>query len=402
MSGQRPAANLRERFSAAVDAHRKGKIEVARRSYETLLALDPPDPLKADISINLGSILREADEFAQADRLLHQAVRLSPDNYSAYFNLANHLVHQQRYLEAEVAYMKAMALKPAEDLQFRLSIALLGQGRWDTGLPLYERRPDRVTTPLRTLSFPEWDGSPLNGRSVLVWREQGYGDELMMARFISQLKTNGAGRVTVAPTVALLRLFSTLDGVDEVFEAVGEVAIPAHDVWVLPFSMPYRLGVTPQTVAMPGYLRAPDEARAKWAGFVEPGRKTIGFVWHGNPVQRLERYRGLPSPHVLAPLAEHAALVDLQEPRGDFADTAAIVEQLDLVVTTDTAMAHLAGALGKRCWVILTHVGCDWRWGRETHASNWYPNTRLWRRRPDGDWSEVVAAMAAELAASPL
>jgi hypothetical protein len=402
MSGQGPAANLRERFSAAVDAHLKGRVEVARKGYEALLARDPPDPLKADISINLGSILREADEFAEADRLLHQAVRLSPDNHSAWFNLANHLVHQQRYEEAEVAYIKAMALKPQEDLQFRLSIALLGQGRWETGLPLYERRPDRDTTPLRKLSFPEWDGSPLNGRSVLVWREQGYGDELMMARFIGRLKAHGAGRVTVAPTVALLRLFSTLEGVDQVFEAVGQVSMPRHDVWVLPFSLPYRLGATPGGVATGGYLRAPDEARAKWAGFVEPGRKTIGFVWHGNPAQRLERYRGLPSPDVLAPLAEHATLMDLQSPRGDFADTAAILEQLDLVVTTDTAMAHLAGALGKRCWVMLTHVGCDWRWGRETSESNWYPNSRLWRRQPDGGWADVVAAMAAELAANPL
>lgn len=402
MSGARPSANLRERFAAAVDAHLKGQADDARRVYEDLLASDPPDRLKADISANLGSILREADEFDEADRLLHQAARLSPDNYSAHFNLANHLVHQQRYEEAEVAYMKAMALKPGEDLHFRLSIAHLGQGRWDIGLPLYERRPDRAASPLRSLQFPEWDGSPLNGRSVLVWREQGYGDELMMARFISDLKAHGAGRVTVAPTVALLRLFSTLDGVDEIFEAVGQVTIPDHDVWVLPFSLPYRLGATPESVSAPGYLRAPDEARAKWAGFVPAGQKTIGFVWHGNPAQRLERYRGLPSPQMLAPLAEHAAMVDLQEPRGDFADTAAILEQLDLVVTTDTAMAHLAGALGKRCWVMLTHVGCDWRWGRETTKSDWYPNARLWRRRPDGDWSEVIAAMAAELAANPL
>jgi hypothetical protein len=402
MSGPRSAANLRERFAAAVEAHQKGRLEVARRGYEALLALNPSNTLTADISINLGSILREQDDFAGADRLLHQAVRLSPDNYSAYFNLANHLVHQQRYEEAEVAYIKAMALKPAEDLHFRLAIPLLGQGRWDVGLPLYERRMDRDTTPLRKLSFPEWDGSPLNGRSVLVWREQGYGDELMMARFISRLKAHGAGRVTVAPTVALLRLFSTLEGVDQVFEAVGQVVLPRHDVWVLPFSLPYRLGATPQTVGAAGYLRAPDEARAKWAGFVEPGRKTIGFVWHGNPAQRLERYRGLPSPDMLAPLAEHATLVDLQEPRGDFADTAAILEQLDLVVTTDTAMAHLAGALGKRCWVMLTHVGCDWRWGRETPESDWYPTSRLWRRKPDGAWSEVIAAMAAELAANPL
>lgn len=402
MSGKAPAANLRERFAAAVDAHRAGRTAQARTAYQALLALNPPDGLRADIGINLGSILRDADEFDAADRLLHESARLAPDNFSAWLNLANHLVFQQRYEDAEVAYMKAMALRPGEPLHFSLSTPLLGQGRWETGLPLYERRPDRDATPLRKLSFPEWDGSPLNGRSVLVWREQGYGDELMMARFIGQLKAHGAGRVTVAPTIALLRLFSTLEGVDRVFEAVGQVSMPPHDVWVLPFSLPYRLGATPDTVAASGYVRAPDEARAKWSGFVEPGRKTIGYVWHGNPAQRLERYRGLPSPATLAPLAEHGAMIDLQEPRGDFADTAAILEQLDLVVTTDTAMAHLAGALGKRCWVMLTHVGCDWRWGRETSVSNWYPTLRLWRRQPGGEWADVVAAMAAELAANPL
>lgn len=403
MSVSRPATNLRARFSEAVDAHRKGQLDVARRGYEALLGEGPPDLLKADICVNLGSILRERNQFADADRLLREAARLTPNSFSAQYNLGNHLVHQQRYEEAEAAYFKALALRPGDkDLLFRLAAPLLGQDRWDVGLPFYECRADRQDTPLNKLSFPEWDGSPLNGRSVLVWREQGYGDELMMARFIRQLKAHGAGRVTVAPTVALLRLFSTLDGVDEVLTAVGDVRLPAHDVWVLPFSLPYRLGATPDTVATPAYLSAPEEARAKWAGFVEPDRKTIGFVWHGNPAQRLERYRGLPSPDTLAPLARHAALIDLQEPRGDFADTAAILEQLDLVVTTDTAMAHLAGAVGKRCWVMLTHVGCDWRWRREVETSNWYPSLRLWRRRPDGDWPEVVAAMAAELAANPL
>lgn len=403
MSGPTPEAQLQERFAAAVDAHRKGQLNAARLAYQTLLAQNPRDGMKADISVNLGSILRERGDFADADRLLHDAVRLTPDSFSAQVNLGNHLVFQQRYEEAEVAYLRAMALNPGDaDLLFRLSVPVLAQGRWDAGLPLYERRSDRATTPLRGLSFPEWDGSPLNGRSVMVWREQGYGDELMMARFISQLKAHGAGRVTVVPTVALLRLFSTLEGVDQVFEAVGQVALPRHDVWVLPFSLPYRLGATPETVGTTGYLRAPDDARARWRGYVGGKRKTIGFVWHGNPKQRLERYRGLPSAATLAPLAEHATLIDLQEPRGDFADTAAIVEQVDLVVTTDTAMAHLAGALGKRCWVMLTHVGCDWRWGRDTASSVWYPNSRLWRRPPDGDWADVVAAMAAELETHPL
>lgn len=391
------AASARPLFDEAVQRHKAGDIAEARRLYQAALELSPPSRLASDILTNVGALLRQEQDLAGAEASFNEAVRLAPANGAAWANLGNLLVLLLRYEEAEAAYLRALAVSPNDEaLKYRLGLSHLGMGRYDTGFALYELREDRPATVLRQLSFPEWDGGPLEGRSVFVWREQGYGDELMMARFIPMLKKAGAGRVTVAPTAALIRLFSTLEGVDRVEQLVGRVTIPAHDVWVLPCSLPHKLGVMLETLPGAAYLSAPEEARAKWRGFAEPG--SVGFVWHGNPAQPVERYRGLPSPDLLKPLERHVRLIDLQEPRGDFADTAAILEQLDLVITTDTAMAHLAGAMGRPCWLMTAAVGADWRWLRERTDAPWYPSMRLFRQPKPGDWASVVAAMEVELA----
>lgn len=391
------APDLQALFRQAVEHHKAGRLPEARRLYEAALPGAPSRAFAADTLANLGALLRTQGLYDEAEARLAEAVRIAPANFSAQSNYGNLLFLKQQYEAAEACYARALALRPGDATQlFRLGLTYLAQGRYEAGLPLYELRDEKRDHPLHGLSFPEWDGSPLEGRSVLVWREQGYGDELQMARFIPALKAAGAGRVVVAPTNALIRLFSTLDGVDEVIELVGRVAVPAHDLWVLPFSLPLRLGVGLDDLRPQPYLRAPDEARARWRGFAPEGG--VGFVWHGNPAQPVEKHRGLPSPEMLAPLGEHVRLIDLQEPRGDFADTAAILEQLDLVITTDTAMAHLAGAMGRPCWVMLPALGCDWRWLRERSDSPWYPSLRLWRQTEPGAWGPVVEAMARELA----
>jgi len=393
--------DLHALFKQAVEHHKAGRLDPARGLYEAVLAGAPPRVLAGDALGNLGALLRAQGLYDEAEARLAEAVRVAPANLSAQGNYGNLLFFRQRYEAAEAAYARALALRPGDaGLLFRQGMTLLGQGRYEAGLPLYELRPDKSSHPLHGLNFPEWDGSPLDGRSVLVWREQGYGDELQMARFIPALKAAGAGRVVVAPTTALLRLFSTLDGVDEVIELVGEVRVPKQDVWTLPFSLPLRLGARIDDLRPQPYLRAPEAARAQWRGFAPEGG--VGFVWHGNPAQPVEKHRGLPSADALAPLAEHVRLIDLQEPRGDFADTAAILEQLDLVITTDTAMAHLAGAMGRPCWVLLPALGCDWRWLRDRSDSPWYPSLRLWRQSRPGDWGPVIEAMARELAENGL
>ncbi|MEO8113979.1 MAG: tetratricopeptide repeat protein, partial [Phenylobacterium sp.] len=299
------AASLAEDFKRALDAHLAGEIAAAKRLYEALLARGPDARMAADAQTNLGAILRAQQDFAAAETCLDAAITLAPMAFSAYLNLGNLLFLQQRYEEAGAAYARVVELKPgATAAEFSLGLVHLATGRYETGWPLYELRADRADTVMRQLNFPEWDGGPLNGRSVFVWREQGYGDELQMARFIPQLKVAGAGRVTVAPTLSLLRLFSELPGVDEVMRCVGEVIIPQHDVWVLPFSLPKHLNVTLQELQSAPYLRAPPEARERWRGFAPRGG--VGVVWHGNPAQVVERYRGLPSPDILRPLAAHA------------------------------------------------------------------------------------------------
>jgi hypothetical protein len=294
--------------------------------------------------------------------------------------------HAGAYEAATAALVQALQLRPDHQPAIAgLGMALLGQGLYPQGWPLYEARKRAERTPLDGGDIPEWDGSPLDGRRLLIWPEQGLGDEIQMARYAPLLAR--AGKVTLACSAPLARLFEQL-GADIHVRADG-VPPPTADVWVRNFSLPGLLGTTLETIPPAPYLAAPSE----------PKRGGVGFVWRGDPTHANDSNRSLPSPDVLAPLADVAELVDLQPPRGDFLDTAARIQALDLVVTVDTSMAHLAGALGVPCFVMLPALGCDWRWLRDRSDSPWYPSLRLYRQSRPGDWSEVVGRMRADLAA---
>jgi hypothetical protein len=203
-----------------------------------------------------------------------------------------------------------------------------------------------------------------------------------MARF-APLITGGA--VTLACAPALVRLFGGL-GVQVTAVAQGAPPPPA-DLYVRNFSLPHRRGVRLQTIPAARYLSAPAAPRAGG----------VGFVWRGDPTHANDANRSLPSPALLDPLRDAAELIDLLPADGDFLDTAARIQALDLVITVDTAMAHLAGALGVPCWVMLPAIGTDWRWLRGRTDSPWYPSLRLYRQRVPGDWAEVVSSMRADL-----
>jgi hypothetical protein len=195
--------------------------------------------------------------------------------------------------------------------------------------------------------------------------------------------------VILAAPAELVPLFGAL-GV-EVVDMAGPR--PDTDHWSLMLSVPRWLGTTLETIPPAPYLSAPPERRAPWAGEVPAG--AVGVAWRGRPTHPNDAHRSLPSRDLLAPLAAAGArLFDLQAPRGDFADLAALVEQLDLVVTVDTALAHLAGALGKPCWVLLPWYRTDWRWLTGRSDSPWYPSARLFRQPAFGDWPGAVAAVA--------
>jgi hypothetical protein len=376
-------------FAEAAAHHRAGHAAEAEAGYRAVLAVQP-EHLGA--LSNLGSLLRGLDRVEEAAELLDAAVAVAPPNDPRpLVNLANLRRLTGRWVQAAALYDELAAMDAlSAETRLDASLAYLAAGRDAEGWRLQDQRPNLQIRRGQGIAGAEWRGEPLERRTVLLLPEQGFGDQIQMIRYAPLMKARGAAHLTVVAPPPLVRLFEAMPAVDAVISCAPDetVRAPPHDVWTTPFSLPLWLGAPPA----PPYLAVSDAARARWQGF---GEGRIGVVWHGARHQPIERWRGLPSFGVLAPLARYG-LVDLQEPRGDFADTAAIIEQLDLVITTDTAMAHLAGALGRPCLVMLPYIAMDWRWadGRRTP---WYPRSRLYRQPAPGDWASVVDAIARDL-----
>lgn len=338
-----------------------------------------------------GVDLRARGELEAAIAAHREAVAAAPDSAWAWGHLAVSLHHARRFGEAARAYERALALGDDPVDRANYGMLLLGGGDFERGWPLHDYRRRAPDYAGLSLPFPEWRGGDLEGRSLLIWPEHGFGDQIQFARYANLAAARGA-RVLLGATPELADLFAGLDA--EVFRLTGELEIPRPDLWAPVMALPGLFGTTAQTIPGAPYLVAPPDRRAKWAGAVPPGR--VGVVWKGSGDNPNDANRSLPSLAAFAPLVEAGAqLVDLQVPRGDFADTAAILEQLDLVVTVDTAMAHLAGALGRPCWVLLPWSRCDWRWGRSGATTPWYPSLRLFRQPALGDWDSVMAEVSA-------
>jgi len=269
-----------------------------------------------------------------------------------------------------------------------LCLALLGAGDLAEGFRRYDirfaRTQGRVAKP--ALSFPEWRGEPLQGRSILVWSEQGFGDQIMFARFVPVLRAMGA-EVSLLTPPPLLRLFAELPA--QLIEAAGEVRIPRHDFWIMPGSIPGRLGVDEATLPRSPYLPCRD------------GGEGVGVAWRGDPRHPTNAQRSLPTEHREALLDLPAAASLLPEDSGarDFAETAAMIRDLALVITVDTSIAHLAGAMGKPTWILLSGENCCWRWQADRTDSPWYPSARLFRQASPGDWGAVMYAVRRALTA---
>ena len=291
------------------------------------------------------------------------------------------------FARAEMAYLGALSILPDNaPVQSALGLLYLTQGRYAQGWPLYEQRRRFQPLPIDRAGIPEWRGEDLTGKSLMIWPEQGLGDEIQMARYVPVLTAMGA-QVVLVCSPPLLGLFRLLEVT--VLPLADKTALPRTDFYCANFSLPARLGTTLQTIPPAPYVRAPSDP---WTG-------GTGFIWRGNPAHPNDAGRSLPSPDLLAPLAARTDLIDLQTARGDFLDEAARVQGLDRVITVDTAMAHLCGALGVPCWVMLAAERSDWRWMAGRADSPWYPSLRLFRQTTPGDWAGVVDQMLAALPA---
>jgi Flp pilus assembly protein TadD len=401
--------------------------EAALNAYSRAIECNPRD---AAAHLNAGSVCMTLDRFGEAEAAFRHALMLDPGLVAAHFNHGAALKKLSRFDDAEAAYRQALSLDPHHvDARLNLAHLLLGMGQWSEGWRLFESRyaPGGWFDPPHT-GLPMWRGEPLAGKSLIVWTEQGMGDSLQFCRYLPMLKARGVRTLTFACPRPLLSLFRTLEGVDELVVSDEHTVIAPHDYQCLLMSLPDRFGTTLDNVpALLPYLHAPEDRRRAWQGRLPSGAFRVGLVWAGDPrshaphLHAVDRLRSLSAQAYLPILhVPGVTFVSLQKGAStqpqidtlpaelrpfdcmndvkDFADTAAIIEQLDLVITVDTSVAHLAGALNRPVWILSRYDGC-WRWlYRDVSESVWYPNARLFRQTRRDGWDDVIAAVACALA----
>ncbi|HEX3363601.1 glycosyltransferase family 9 protein [Phenylobacterium sp.] len=361
-------------FQKAFAAHRAGRLAEAEVGYVAIVAVSE-HPLSLH---NLGVIRDGAGRIEEAGDAYRRAAGAAADDPRRQFALGVHLRMVRRLDEAEAAYRRTLALAPGyPKAAFDLGCVLVAQGRFDEGWALYEQRAARERMLARNLAVPEWRGEPLAGKRLYIWREQGFGDQILAARF---LPLPGAQRVTYAGQAPLRRLFEPL-GVDFVEAAPAGPEPSGHDYWTLPLSLPHHLGAMAETLPSSPYL----------SGRAKPGGGRIGVVTRGAADNPNDRFRALPpeAAERLCALPGAISLDPADTGAADFQDTADIIAGLDLVISVDTAVAHLAGAMGRPVWVLLARHALDWQWPRE-EPSPWYPSARLFVQPQAGDWASVV------------
>jgi tetratricopeptide (TPR) repeat protein len=376
-------------------------------------------PTYADAYGNLGAALDKNGSGEEAIGIFRKAIALQPDFAEAWADLGLCLQKLRESDEAVIALRKALSLKPdLAPAHYHLAMALLQRGELQEGFSHYSWRwkVDGFRQPRRDFWQPVWNGSELAGQRILLHAEQGFGDAIQFARFVRPVAQRG-GKVILECPIEVMRLFKSLEGVEEL-TPWGHQPPPFHIRCSL-LDVPLYLDLKLETLApqIP-YLRAESAAADQWQRRMsEHGNDLkVGLIWAGRP---------RPEPERTIPLAELAPLGDIPgvrfyslqvgepsnevstPPKGlnlidwtdelkDFADTAALMANLDLIITIDSAAAHLAGALGKRTWVLLRRYA-DWRWLIDRTDSPWYPTATLFRQRQPRQWAEPVAEVVEQL-----
>jgi tetratricopeptide (TPR) repeat protein len=391
----------------------------AAECYQQILQMNPGYPKGHS---NLGNALRQLGRLDEAVAACRRALELEPNNAEALNNLAAALLDQGHTAEALAAFDQAIQQRPDyAEARMNRGMAWLMCGDYARGWEEYEWRWQSKAFVPRGFPQPLWDGSPLEGRTILVHAEQGLGDTLQFLRYLPAVKERG-GTVLLECSRALHKLAADLEGVDQ-FLTPGD-ALPPMDVHVPLLSLPHVLALPePRQMQNVPYLHPKPELLEHWRQRLAaiPGFK-VGINWQGNPKYPSDRQRSLPLSHFL-PLADIPGvrlislqknagveqLQDLKDPStvldlgsqldndsGPFLDTAAVMTLLDLVITCNTAVAHVAGALAARVWVLLS-TSPDWRFLTQGQTTDWYPTMRLFRQRAAGEWGPVLKQVADEL-----
>lgn len=407
----------------------RGDHAAAERTAAEALRHLPDHP---EFLVNRGSARVHQGKLDEALADFQRAVALRPDFAEAHFNLGRLRRERGEMAAAIAAYRRALELRPGwVEVEWNLGVALLMGEDFAEGWKLHEARQklpgSRVRPCLRDPKHQTrlWQGEPLNGQTILVRWEQGFGDVVQFARFLPDLKARGAGRVILECQPALRRLLDGCKGADAVIagEENADVSIP-HDFFVPIMSLPYRLGSTPADLPRHVPFLSVDSAEVeRWKRRIGPfDGLTVGIVWQGNPgpddrttrssrravpLSLFKPLADLPGVRLVSLQKGHGVeqlaeadwtreIPDLGSELGDFADTGALAAAVDLLVSIDTSINHVAGGLGRTVWMFCPYAP-DWRWQLGRTDSPWYPSLTLFRQTVPGDWSGPLAAVTEAL-----
>ena len=398
---------------------REGRSQQAEEAARKGLELSPGDP---DVLTNGANILTNSGLFAEARPFARKAVEVRPNSPVAWNCLGRIAEAHDENEEAIRCYGQAIGLLPNYIMaRWNHAVALLRKGDYQRGWQAYEwrwKKWEGVFKPRQGLARPLWDGGELHGKTILLYQEQGLGDGIQFIRYVPLIVARG-GRAIVESQAPVVRLFGMMPGVHASIERNARA--PAFDVECPLMSLPRVLGTTLQTVPAKVPYLYPDATEAQaWKDRLAadgPGLR-VGLVWAGSAANANDRQRSMmladfaplariPGVRLIslqkgpasAQIAETQMGADMSDPTADLNDlatTAALIANLDLIITVDTAVAHLAGALGKPVWTLLPFVA-DWRWLLKREDSPWYPTMRLFRQTTQRDWTSVIGRVAGEL-----
>lgn len=445
-------AELASIRAAAVSAHRNGRLDDAMKAYATYLSRKPKD---AGIWTNLGALFRSQGRHDQARIAQRRAFSLAPDDLGVINNYSNilsdlgdyatsielrerslkmdpsHVMHHAmigrcyrgmgRYEDA-IAYLMPKVDEFPEESEIRLQLAFaqLGAGHYEAAFRNYDARWNSDELEAADVPFPRWEeGMNVDGKSLLVLPEQGFGDMVLMARFIPLIAAQGA-RVRLVAKKPLLRLLSDVEGIDWIGPAAAKT--DPIDLWVNLMDLPKLVYSKndkgdvppPVTLAIPQDSR--DRAKGLTAQHVDMFK--VGVVWSGSATYKGNSFRSFTHRDFL-PMAEvpgvqlfslykgpfleaykqdgsDAIMIDTASTDRDFADAAATMMEMDLIITSDTATAHIAGSLGVPTWVML-HWDAFWVYGHHGDTTEWYPSMRLFRQSAPQDWASAFDAATTAL-----
>ena len=397
-----------------------GRSAEAIENYKWALQIDPE---YSEVYNNLGIALKEQEQFAEAITCFGQALYYEADFTEAHYNLANSLRDEGRCPEAIESYLRAIRLKPDyAEAHWNMALTLLLSGNFTEGWKRYRRRRNadlEILTDYHRSGKPRWDGAQFEGQRLFVHYEQGLGDNIQFVRYLPMVKARG-GNIIFETLKPLIGLFEEFPWIDEIIDyRPDEQLSVTFDFYTSLLDMPNIFGTTVETIpnGVP-YIHADPVKVQYWRNKIAgPGLK-VGIVWAGSPEHGNDRYRSCKlacfapltkiddvqlyalqkgeAVNQIDALAGTIPIKRLSEEFEDFTDTAAAIENLDLVISVDTSVLHLAGAMGKPTWALLP-FSPEWRWMLHRPDSPWYPTMTLFRQKERKGWDPVFQRVAAEL-----